>query len=128
MKKILRDNNLNYSEFKIDKKSLSFKINNFDKFELIFFSKKDNLVNPYIDNLRSFELDFKRLKDNKIEIFFSKFGLLTINNSALKQSIEIVRRRIDDVGTKEPTILQRGEKEYLLNFQDLKIQKELKIF
>ena len=87
LKKILRDNNLNYSEFKIDKKSLSFKINDFDKFELIFFSKKNNLVNPYIDNLRSFELDFKRLKDNKIEIFFSKFGLLTINNSALKQRI-----------------------------------------
>ncbi|MEC7150325.1 MAG: protein translocase subunit SecD [Pseudomonadota bacterium] len=126
LKKILRDNNLNYSEFKIDKKSLSFKINDFDKFELIFFSKKNNLVNPYIDNLRSFELDFKRLKDNKIEIFFSKFGLLTINNSALKQSIEIVRRRIDDVGTKEPTILQRGEKRILVELPGLKDPERIK--
>ena len=126
LKKILRDNNLNYSEFKINKKSLSFKINDFDKFELIFFSKKNNLVNPYIDNLRSFELDFKRLKDNKIEIFFSKFGLLTINNSALKQSIEIVRRRIDDVGTKEPTILQRGEKRILVELPGLKDPERIK--
>ncbi len=126
LKKILRDNNLNYSEFKINKRSLSFKINNLDKFELIFFSKKDNLVNPYIDNLRSFELDFKRLKDNKVEIFFSKFGLLTINNSALKQSIEIVRRRIDDVGTKEPTILQRGEKRILVELPGLKDPERIK--
>ena len=72
--------------------------------------KENNLVNPYIDNYRSHELDLKQLSNNEIEILFSKFGLLTINNSALKQSIEIVRRRIDDVGTKEPTILQRGEK------------------
>ena len=38
--------------------------------------------------------------ENQIEISLSKFGLLAINNSALKQSIEIVRRRIDDIGTK----------------------------
>ncbi len=108
IKKLLKDNNLDYTNFEINDKTLSFKVNNIEKFELIFFSKKDNLVNPYIDNYRSFELNYKELDNNKIEVSFSKFGLLTINNSALKQSIEIVRRRIDDVGTKEPTILQRG--------------------
>ena len=59
-------------------------------------------------------------KKIKILRFFSKYGLLTINNSALKQSIEIVRRRIDDVGTKEPTILQRG-KRILVELPGLKI-------
>ena len=49
-------------------------------------------------------------KNKIIKISFSKYGLLTLNNSALNQSIEIVRRRIDDLGTKEPTILQRGDK------------------
>ena len=57
---------------------------------------------------------------------FSKFGLLTINNSALKQSIEIVRRRIDDVGTKEPTILQRGEKRILVELPGLKDPERIK--
>ena len=52
---------------------------------------------------------------------------LTINNSALNQSIEIVRRRIDDVGTKEPTILQRGDKRILVELPGLKILKELKV-
>ena len=126
IKKLLNENNLKFSGFKIGEKKLSLKINDLEKFELIFFSKKDNLVNPFIDNYRSFELDYNRLDDNNIEILFSKFGILTINNSALKQSIEIVRRRIDDVGTKEPTILQRGEKRILVELPGLKDPERIK--
>ena len=105
---------------------MSFKIDDLEKFELLFFSKKDNSVNPYIDNYRSFELDYKSLDNNNIEISFSKYGLLVINNAALKQSIEIVRRRIDDVGTKEPTILQRGEKRILVELPGLKDPDRIK--
>ena len=126
LKRFLKENDLSYKNFKIANKVLSLKVNDIKKFEKIFLSKKDNLVNPYIDNYRSFELDFKKLDDNSIEISFSKYGLLTINNSALKQSIEIVRRRIDDVGTKEPTILQRGEKRILVELPGLKDPDRIK--
>ncbi len=126
IKKLFRENNLEYSDFKVRNKNLSFKINDIEKFELLFFSKKDNLVNPYIDKYRSFELDYNKLENNYIEVLFSKFGLLTINNAALKQSIEIVRRRIDDVGTKEPTILQRGEKRILVELPGLKDPDRIK--
>ena len=126
LKKLLKENNLKYENFKIIEKKLSFKIDDLEKFELLFFSKKDNSVNPYIDNYRSFELDFKTLDNNDIEISFSKYGLLVINNAALKQSIEIVRRRIDDVGTKEPTILQRGEKRILVELPGLKDPDRIK--
>ena len=126
LKKLLKDNNINYSNFRIKDKTLSLSIDNIDKFDLLFNSRKDNLVNPYIDNYRSYELDYKKINNNKIEIHFSKFGLLTINNSALKQSIEIVRRRIDDVGTKEPTILQRGEKRILVELPGLKNPERIK--
>ena len=126
LKKLLKDNNLNYKNFEIRDKNLIFEIDNVEKFENIFFSKKDNLVNPYIDNYRSFELDYKVLDNKSVEVLFSKFGLLTINNSALKQSIEIVRRRIDDVGTKEPTILQRGEKRILVELPGLKDPERIK--
>ncbi len=126
IKKLLKENNLDYIDFKIKEKTLSFKINDIDKFELLFFSKKDNFINPYIENYRSFELDYKNLENNYVEISFSKYGLLTINNSALKQSIEIVRRRIDDVGTKEPTILQRGEKRILVELPGLKDPERIK--
>ena len=126
IKKLLKDNGLNYQNFKINNQNLNLIIEDVEKFELLFFSKKDNLVNPYLDNYRSFELDYKKINSNKIEISFSKFGLLTINNSALKQSIEIVRRRIDDVGTKEPTILQRGEKRILVELPGLKDPERIK--
>ena len=126
IKKLLKENNIDYSNFKINNKSLSVDISNLDKFDLLFNSRKDNLVNPYIDNYRSFELKYKKISNSQIEISFSKFGLLTINNSALKQSIEIVRRRIDDVGTKEPTILQRGEKRILIELPGLKDPERIK--
>ena len=126
IKKLLKDNDINYNNFRINNKSLSLSLENIEKFDLLFNSRKDNLVNPYLDNYRSYELEYKKVSNKEIEIFFSKFGLLTINNSALKQSIEIVRRRIDDVGTKEPTILQRGEKRILVELPGLKDPERIK--
>ena len=126
LKKLLKENKINFTNFKIGNQTLSFNLREIDKFDLIFYSKKDNLLNPYIDNYRSFELEYKKITNDRIEILFSKFGLLTINNSALKQSIEIVRRRIDDVGTKEPTILQRGEKRILVELPGLKDPERIK--
>ena len=126
IKKLLKENNIEYSNFKINNQSLLVNISDIDKFDLLFNSRKDNLVNPYIDNYRSFELSYRKKTNKQIEISFSKFGLLTINNSALKQSIEIVRRRIDDVGTKEPTILQRGEKRILIELPGLKDPERIK--
>jgi len=126
IKKLLKENSISYSNFKINNKSLTINIDNINKFELLFYSRNDNLVNPYIDNYRSFELTYKKISNDRINISFSKFGLLTINNSALKQSIEIVRRRIDDVGTKEPTILQRGEKRILIELPGLKDPDRIK--
>ena len=113
IKKFLNDNKINYKNFKIKKNSLNFDIdlNALPKFESIFMSKDKNNINPYFDNYRSHELMYET-KSTSVTISFSKYGLLTLNNSALNQSIEIVRRRIDDLGTKEPTILQSGIKEY----------------
>ena len=126
LKKLLKSNNLNYSSFKINDKDLSFLIDDVEKFKLLFFSKKDNYLNPYITKYNSFELDLQTVKGKSVKVSFSKYGLLTINNSALKQSIEIIRRRIDDVGTKEPTILQRGEKRILVELPGLKEPERIK--
>ena len=119
---------LNYNNFKINEKSLTFKVNDIEKLKLLFFSKKDNLLNPYIDNYRSFELDLEIQNNDEIKMSFSKYGKITINNSALKQSIEIVRLRIDDIGTKEPTILQRGDKRILVELPGIKDPERIKSF
>ncbi len=128
LKKILNTNNLDYQNFDINNNVISFEIKEDDKkkLDLIFFSRKnDNLINPYIDKYKSFELDLE-YSSNQVLVSFSKYGTLTINNAAINQSIEIVRRRIDDVGTKEPTILQRGNKRILIELPGLKDPERIK--
>jgi len=127
IKKLLKSNGINYQNFSVTNKEITFKIsdNNYKKFENLFLSKNDNILNPYISKYNSYELKLIE-SNNNIKITFSKYGILTINNSALNQSIEIVRRRIDDVGTKEPTILQRGDKRILVELPGVKDPERIK--
>ena len=128
IKKFLNKNNLDYNNFSVNDASIKFdlKKNDIEKFNLIFFNRsKENQINLYIDRYNSFELDAV-IQDNEIKIIFTKYGILSINNAALKQSIEIVRRRIDEVGTKEPTILQRGDKRILVELPGIKDPERIK--
>lgn len=45
----------------------------------------------------------------KLTIGFSEAGLTQLKRHTVDQSIEIVRRRIDETGTREPTIIRQGE-------------------
>ena len=116
IKKLLNKNEISFQNFLISKENISFTINQEQQSKLknLFFLKtKENVVNIFISEYNTFELDLNFEKNN-VKINFSNFGLVSLNNAALKQSIEIIRRRIDDVGTKEPTILQRGDKRILV--------------
>ena len=126
IKKFLKNNDFEYNSFSVNDNSINFKIENDDKrFENLFFSTKNNSINMYIDQYRSHQFDL--IIDNKnYKISFSKYGMLTLNNAAVKQSIEIVRRRIDDLGTKEPTIIQRGEKRIVVELPGLKDPSRIK--
>ena len=75
LKKFLKQNGLSFSNFEIKDTSLTFTVNDIEKFELLFFSKDQNTLNPFIDKYNSYELDFKTLKDNLITVFFSKYGI-----------------------------------------------------
>ena len=128
LKKLLKENKLSYEKFSIENdKIIIFSENkNLKKFKKILFNNtKTNSVNNYIGQYNSYELDVN-IDNNKIIIYFSKFGTLIINNSAVKQSIEIVRRRINDTGTKEPTILQRGENRILVELPGIKDPDRIK--
>ncbi len=127
IKKLLKKNNFAFNSFEIKPNSINFKMDskNKDKFEKIFYSKKNNLINPYIDQYRTHQFDVIVDREN-YQINHSKYGLLVLNNSAVKQSIEIVRRRIDDLGTKEPTIIQRGEKRIVVELPGLKDPSRIK--
>ena len=76
-----------------------------------YFLNKDNLINIYYNQYKSYEMDYfitdlddLSSTENLVTITYSKFGLIELKNSILDDSLEIVRRRIDEAGTKEPTI------------------------
>ena len=68
------------------------------------------------------------LENNKVKLEYSKFGLIEIKNSALDQSLEIVRRRIDEIGTNEPTIIRRGIDRILVELPGLDDPNRIKKF
>ena len=115
IKKLLNENKINFKNFIISPNEISLTIDKKkqNKFTNLFFKQIENNVNNFIPEYNKFELDLE-FNQNKAFIKFSNFGIVSLNNVALKQSIEIIRRRIDDVGTKEPTILQRGDKRILV--------------
>ncbi len=127
LKKKLIENKINFENFKINEKDISFEIseNNTKKFEKVFTSTKDNKINTYLDKYRSFELDYELL-NNKIVISLSKNGIINLNTTAVEQSIEIVRRRIDETGTKESSILKRGSNRILVELPGVKEPERIK--
>jgi preprotein translocase subunit SecD len=60
------------------------------------------------------ELVFEQVGDGRIEIQLSEEAADELRESAVTQSLEIVRRRIDEVGTREPTIQRQGEDRILV--------------
>jgi len=76
------------------------------------------LLNNYLDQYRAFEFDHT-IDNNTVFINYSKFGIIKIKNSTIDQALEIVRRRIDEVGTNEPNILKRGNERILVELPGL---------
>ena len=89
-----------------------------DTFVTAFTSKNDNSLNNYLEQYKAFEFDHI-INNNKVFINYSKFGIIEIKNSTIDQALEIVRRRIDEVGTNEPNILKRGNERILVELPGL---------
>ncbi|MBU6140231.1 MAG: protein translocase subunit SecD [Proteobacteria bacterium] len=62
----------------------------------------------------------------QFQVYFSDAELALIRQNLIKQSIEIIRRRIDETGTKEPTIQAQGESRILLQVPGIENSSELK--
>ena len=119
IRKYLKTNKIKYKNLKLKNESINFLINNEDieKFEKSFLDK-NNSINVYYNRTRSYEMDYY-IENNKVKIEYSKIALFEIKSSVLNQSLEIVRRRIDETGTKEPTIIRRGSERILIELPGL---------
>ena len=83
-----------------------------------FLEDKDEGINPYYERFKTYQYDVVII-DNKFELKLSKYGLVLLKNASLDQAIEIVRRRVDEIGTNEPNILKRGNDRILVELPGL---------
>ena len=70
----------------------------------------DSEINPYFQQFKSHQFDTENF-ENEFILSFSKYGLIQLKNSSQNQALEIVRRRVDEVGTNEPNILKQGNEQ-----------------
>ena len=120
LRKYFKDNNIFFKNLRIiDDKSIVFEIEN-NQIEQIksLLEDKNGNINPYYSQYKSYQFDLL-ISDNQFQLDFSKFGLIEIKNLSLNQALEIVRRRIDEVGTNEPSIVKRGNDRILVELPGL---------
>ena len=97
----------------------------------------DNKVTIYLDNINKIneiKSSFVQLyrgvsiqsNNNILTIQLDDIYKKTIQDSAIKQSLEIVRKRIDESGTKEPLIQRSGKKRILLQLPGVKDPERIK--
>lgn len=67
-----------------------------------------------------------RTEDDTIVLTFSEQALKQLNARVIDQSIEIVRRRIDELGTKEPVIQAQGEGRIVVQLPGVQNPEEVK--
>ena len=82
------------------------------------FDNDQSQINPYFPQFKTHQFNFS-FKDNVILLEFSDYGLVLLKNASLDQAIEIVRRRVDELGTNEPNIVKRGNDRILVELPGL---------
>lgn len=77
--------------------------------------------------LRSIDGDLNIDRDGKnISVKFSEKSIVAMKRSAMGQSVEIVRRRIDETGTREPSIQRQGDNRILVQLPGLNDPQRIK--
>ena len=115
----LKDKKVVFTDLRIKGKAIFFNVSKPQKEEIkSFFLDKESEINPYYEQYKSHQFDLL-IKENEFKLTLSKYGLIEIKNSSQDQAIEIVRRRVDEVGTNEPNILKRGNNRILVELPGL---------
>ena len=94
---------------------IQLRFSNNDKLEEIREKFKNNYRNVNVT-----------IKNNTMKIVINEIFKKNIKESAIKQSLEIVRKRIDESGTKEPLIQRSGKKRILLQLPGIKDPERIK--
>jgi protein-export membrane protein SecD len=119
IRNFLKVKKINFNDLRIKDKTILFNVpkNNSDLVET-FFLDKESVINPYYSQYKSHQFDLI-IDEGEFTLSLSKYGLIEIKTSSQDQALEIVRRRVDEVGTNEPNILKRGNNRILVELPGL---------
>ena len=120
IRKYLKDKNIKFSNLKIkNNEIISFDIED-QSAEILRseFEDQNSSLNPYYERFKTHEFDFD-VNDEVFNLKYSKYGLIELKKTSLNQALEIIRRRIDEVGTNEPSIIRRGTDRILVELPGL---------
>ena len=119
LKNYFKEKNIKIKNLKLINQNLSFSVDdNFKQTVLDEFNDENSNINPYYPRFKSHQLEIKEQNDSFV-INFSKQGIVELKNSSQDQALEIVRRRIDEIGTNEPNMLKRGNDRILVELPGL---------
>ena len=119
LKNYFKEKNIKIKNLRLINQNLSFSVDdNFKQTILDEFNDENSNINPYYPRFKSHQLEIKEQNDSFV-INFSKQGIVELKNSSQDQALEIVRRRIDEIGTNEPNILKRGNDRILVELPGL---------
>ena len=114
-----KEKNIRIKNIKLSDQQLSFSVD--DEFKQIIldeFSDEESEINPYYQRFKSHQLEIEE-DNNVLTVNFSRQGIIEIKTSSQDQALEIVRRRVDEIGTNEPNILKRGNDRILVELPGL---------
>ncbi len=95
----------------------------------ITFSVKDvNKINSIIAEVKKLDREALNVVNDgdKVTVTFTEIALNMMQRRAVEQSIEIVRKRVDQLGTKEPTIQAQGQDRIILQIPGLEDPEAVK--
>jgi protein-export membrane protein SecD len=114
-----KEKNIRINNIKLKDQMLSFTADeNFKQKILDVFKDEESDINPYYQRFKTHQLDIDVI-DNTFIINYSNQGIIELKTSSQDQALEIVRRRIDEIGTNEPNILKRGNDRILVELPGL---------
>ena len=95
--------------------------------EIIFkFTDNSSFEKIKIEFLKNYRDANIILKNNLIKVNINENFKKRIQESAIKQSLEIVRKRVDESGTKEPLIQRSGKNRIILQLPGIKDPERIK--
>ena len=119
LKRFFKEKKLILRNFSVEQNSIIFESNNENVNEIkTILDDDESEINPYFQQYKSHQFDFI-VENNFFKLTLSNYGLVLLKNSSLDQAIEIVRRRVDEIGTNEPNILKRGNDRILVELPGL---------